>query len=111
MTVERLVVEAVAADRLGRHAARLVAAGGGILDLDDLGAEVAEHLHAVRSGAELGEREDAQTVEGKRGSHQKVSCLMVQWDRPPCRSAVRRTAGCGGRLWTTLLHPARAARA
>src|SRR5438874_620818 len=66
--VERLVVEAVAPGRVveGRHGARLVAARGRVLHLDDLGAQVGEKHEAVRPRPELREGEDADAVERER---------------------------------------------
>ena len=46
------------------HCAHRVAAGR-VLDLDDLGAEVAEQLAAERAGQELAHLDDAQVVEGE----------------------------------------------
>jgi hypothetical protein len=39
-----------------------VAADGGILDLEDLGAEIGEELGAERPGAELRDGEDAEIL-------------------------------------------------
>src|SRR5207248_9892569 len=53
--------------RSRRHVARDVAADRRVLDLDDLGAEVREHLGAEGPRAELRDREDAEAVEGRVG--------------------------------------------
>ncbi len=63
--VEGLEVERVAVGLPGRHVARDVAADRGVLDLDDLGAEVGEHLRAEGARAELGDGDDAEAVEGR----------------------------------------------
>ena len=59
VAVERLEEERVLALLEGRHVAADVAAGGRVLDLDHLGAEVGELESAPRAGAELLDGEDA----------------------------------------------------
>lgn len=61
--IEGLKVERIALDLPRRYVARDVASDRWILDLDDLGAEVGEHLCAERPGAELRNRQNAQAVE------------------------------------------------
>ena len=59
VAVERLEEERVLALLERRHVAADVAAGGRVLDLDHLGAEVGELESAPGPGAELLDREDA----------------------------------------------------
>jgi hypothetical protein len=60
--VERLEIERIALGGVGTDVASDVAADGGILDLDDLRAEVGQELGAERAGTELRDGEDAQIL-------------------------------------------------
>src|SRR5207253_9196152 len=66
-----------------------VAADGGVLDLDHLGAEVGQQLGAERPGAELRNRQDAQALEHRACHAGYFPSPSVAWFLLG-RSAVRR---------------------
>src|SRR5262249_39345996 len=67
VAVEGLGEEAVLAGLARRHVPRYVAPGGGVLDLDDLRAQVRELERAERAGAVLLEGEDADVLQRPNG--------------------------------------------
>src|SRR5215470_17095347 len=100
-TVEGLEVERVLLVEIGRNVARAVATHRGVLDLDDLRAQVSQHLGTERASSELGDGEDADA--GERGSRHvsREACPRRGWRgsssaRGPCgcRSRLARRAGC-----------------
>src|SRR5215470_15283583 len=100
-TVEGLEVERVLLVEIGRNVARAVAAHRGVLDLDDLRAQVGQHLGAERAGSELGDGEDANSVERRSRHVSRGACPRRGWRgsssaRGPCAYTSRpaRRAGC-----------------
>src|SRR5215470_15999504 len=100
-TVEGLEVERVLLVEIGRNVARAVAAHRGVLDLDDLRAQVGQHLGAERASSELGDGEDANSVERRSRHVSREACPRRGWRgsasaRGPCgcRSRPARRAGC-----------------
>ena len=79
LVFERLEVLAVVlAEEVRADAARGVAAGGGVLDLDDLGAEVGQEQRAVGPGAELLHGQDAHAFQWlHEAGFRLIHCLAM----------------------------------
>jgi hypothetical protein len=73
--IERLEVQRIALVAERRHVAGDVAADRRVLHLEDIGAEVGEHLRSKRARAELRDREDAEA--GERSPHHGVGLEAI----------------------------------
>ena len=104
VAVERDEIDAVGTDEMRLHGARQIALRR--LQLDDLGAEIAQHLRAIRPRQDLRHVEDEQALQERAQAGHEFSLLESKAWRGPADSGRRnrrRTCRSGPRT----PHPAR----